>query len=191
MRRYFAVLALAVLVPLGLSSVYHSPPLANLFGDFNHVSRLNDLFWWLIEETVLPNWHQRYFRYDVVILVVRGPVAIVFARNWRRGLLWSLAMAIILAPVLHAWYVTWILPVRDVAARVRLAFSFGHDFRLLSFFQRTPVRPSLARWAVDARNDFASRSLHCRHARDAEDAGQRELNPFCRAQSKSKSPRHS
>jgi hypothetical protein len=43
--------------------------------------------------------------------VVAVLVAIVFARNWRRGLLWSLAIAIILAPVLHAWYVTWILPV--------------------------------------------------------------------------------
>lgn len=111
LRRYFAVLALALLIPLGLSSVYHSSLLANLFGDFNHVSRLNDLFWWLIEETILPNWHQRYFRYDVVILVVAASVAIVFFRNWRRGLLWSMAVTIILAPVLHPWYVTWILPV--------------------------------------------------------------------------------
>lgn len=111
LRRYFAVLVLTVLIPLGLNAAYHSPPFANLFGDFNHLSRLNDLFWWLIEETVLPNWHQRYFRYDVVILVVAVLVAIVFARNWQRGLLWSMAVTIILAPVLHAWYVTWILPV--------------------------------------------------------------------------------
>jgi alpha-1,6-mannosyltransferase len=111
LRRYFPALALAPLIPLGLSSAYHVPLFANLFGDFNHVSRLNDLFWWVIEETVLPNWHQRYFRYDVVILVVAVIVAIVSARNWRRGLLWTLAVTIILAPVLHAWYVTWILPV--------------------------------------------------------------------------------
>jgi alpha-1,6-mannosyltransferase len=111
LRRYFLVLAAAIAIPVAAMWVFQFPPVANLFGDFNHGSRLNDLFWWLIEETVLPNWHQRYFRYDVVIIVVAVVVAIVFVRNWRRGLLWSLAVAIILSPVLHAWYVTWILPV--------------------------------------------------------------------------------
>jgi alpha-1,6-mannosyltransferase len=111
LRRYFIILIAAITVPLAAMSVFHFPSIGNLFGDFNHVSRLNDLFWWLIEETVLPNWHQRYFRYDVVILVVVAVIGVIFARNWRRGLLWSLAVAIILAPVLHAWYVTWILPV--------------------------------------------------------------------------------
>jgi alpha-1,6-mannosyltransferase len=111
LRRYFIMLAAAIAMPLVAMSVFRFPTGANLFGDFNHVSRLNDLFWWLIEETVLPNWHQRYFRYDVVILAAAAIVSIAFARNWRRGLLRSLAVAIILAPVLHAWYVTWILPV--------------------------------------------------------------------------------
>jgi len=46
-----------------------------------------------------------------VILIMAAAVALIYARNWRRGLLWSLAVVIILAPVLHAWYVTWILPV--------------------------------------------------------------------------------
>jgi alpha-1,6-mannosyltransferase len=111
LRRYFFMLAAAIAVPLAAMSVFQFPTAGNLFGDFNHVSRLNDLFWWLIEETILPNWHQRYFRYDVVILVVAAVVTIAFLRNWSRGLLWSMAVAIILAPVLHAWYVTWILPV--------------------------------------------------------------------------------
>lgn len=83
----------------------------NFFGDFPQVSRLNDLFWWLIEDTVWPNWHQQHYRYDVVIVCVCLAIACFFVHNWRRGFLWSLGAAIILAPILHAWYVTWILPV--------------------------------------------------------------------------------
>ncbi|MGI9115338.1 MAG: hypothetical protein DLM52_02545 [Chthoniobacterales bacterium] len=111
LRRYFPALLLALAVPVAANSLFDFPRFTNLFGDFNHISRLNDLFWWLTEETVLPNWHQQHYRYDVVILIVAALTSIVFFRNWRRSLLWSLAVAIILAPVLHAWYVTWILPV--------------------------------------------------------------------------------
>ena len=41
------------LCPFALPScfTFHFAP--NLFGDFGHVSRLNDLFWWLIEDTIL------------------------------------------------------------------------------------------------------------------------------------------
>jgi hypothetical protein len=85
--------------------------LGNLFGDFTHVTRLNDLFWWVIEDTILPNWHQQYYRYNVIILVAAALVGLAFARNWRRGLLWSVGISLILAPVLHAWYLVWILPI--------------------------------------------------------------------------------
>ncbi len=109
LRRYFV--ALVATVPFAALSLSYSPPFGNLYGDFNHISRLNDLFWWLIEDTVLPNWHQQYYRYDVVILAVSALIGLAFVRNWQRGLLWSLAVTIILAPVLHAWYATWLLPI--------------------------------------------------------------------------------
>ncbi len=111
LRRYFVALIAAIAIPFAAQLVSHIRPMANLFGDFNHVSRLNDLFWWLIEETVLPNWHQQYYRYDLVILIVAVVIGVAFVRNWQRGFLWSLAVVIILAPVLHAWYAAWILPV--------------------------------------------------------------------------------
>jgi len=47
----------------------------------------------------------------VIILIVSVAIALAFARNWRRGLVWSLGAALILAPVLHAWYLVWILPI--------------------------------------------------------------------------------
>src|SRR5205823_13298952 len=70
LRRYFIALAAAIALPVLLDCAFRFPLAQNLFGDFGHVSRLNDLFWWLIEDTILPNWHQQYYRYDVVLLIV-------------------------------------------------------------------------------------------------------------------------
>lgn len=111
LRGYSLALAATIGLPLAFAGLFKVSVWGNLFGDFAHVSRLNDLFWWLIEETILPNWHQQHYRYDVIILVVSAAVALVFIRNWRRGMLWSMGAALILAPVLHAWYLLWILPI--------------------------------------------------------------------------------
>lgn len=111
LRRYSIALTAAIAVPVAFAFAFHFSFPPDLFGDFGHVSRLNDLFWWLIEDTILPNWHQQHYRYDVIILIVSATIALAFARNWRRGLLWSLGAALILAPVLHPWYLVWILPI--------------------------------------------------------------------------------
>src|SRR5947209_7249481 len=73
-------------------------------------TRLNDLFWWTIEETVWPNPHQKYFRYDMVIIVAVILISLFFYRNWRRGMLWVMGAILVLSPILHPWYCTWILP---------------------------------------------------------------------------------
>jgi hypothetical protein len=111
LRRYSIALTAAIALPVLLNCVFQFPFTQNLFGDFGHVSRLNDLFWWLIEDTILPNWHQQYYRYDVILLIVSALIGLLFMRDWRRGMLWSLGASLILAPVLNAWYVAWILPV--------------------------------------------------------------------------------
>jgi len=106
-------LALAIAIPAAAGAAVGVRSISdwNFFGDFPQISRLNDLFWWIIEDTTWPNWHQQHYRYDVVIAVVCGIASLFFMRNWRRGFLWSLGLAIFLAPVLHAWYLTWILPI--------------------------------------------------------------------------------
>ena len=111
LRRYSLGLTAAIALPVAFASAFRFSFRLDFFGDFGQVSRLNDLFWWLIEETILPNWHQQHYRYDVIILLVSGTIGLAFARNWRRGMLWSLGAALILAPVLHAWYLVWILPI--------------------------------------------------------------------------------
>ncbi|MEP6698271.1 MAG: hypothetical protein ABJB09_00930 [Verrucomicrobiota bacterium] len=106
-------LLLSVGIPAALSLLYGYPqvPILESLGRFAHVTRLNDLFWWLIEETVWPNPHQKNYHYNVILIACVLAVSLLFGRNWRRGLLWALGTALILSPVLHPWYCTWILPL--------------------------------------------------------------------------------
>ncbi len=103
---------LALAIPAFLSLLYGWPqvPIWDALRSFAHVTRLNDLFWWIIEETVWPNPRQKNYHYNVVILIAVCAVSLLFFRNWKRGMLWVLATALILSPVLHPWYLTWILP---------------------------------------------------------------------------------
>ncbi|MDQ6622045.1 MAG: glycosyltransferase 87 family protein [Verrucomicrobiota bacterium] len=100
-------------IPAFLSLLYGYPQVDiwDSLGNFAYVTRLNDLFWWIIEETIWPNIRQKNYQYNVVIVIAVILVSLVFFRNWRRGMLWVLGIALILSPVLHPWYCTWILPL--------------------------------------------------------------------------------
>jgi hypothetical protein len=106
-------LAVSVVIPLLLSFLYGYPkiPIWDSLRAFAHVTRLNDLFWWIIEETVWPNPHQKNYHYNVILFIAVALVSLLFFRNWKRGMLWVLGTALILTPVFHPWYCTWILPL--------------------------------------------------------------------------------
>ena len=106
-------LAVSAAIPLLLSFLYDYPKIAiwDSLRAFAHVTRLNDLFWWIIEETVWPNPHQKNYHYNVILFIAVALVSLLFFRNWKRGMLWALGTALILTPVLHPWYCTWILPL--------------------------------------------------------------------------------
>ena len=106
-------LAVSAAIPLGLSLLYGYPtiPIWDSLRRFAHVTRLNDLFWWLIEETVWPNPHQKNYHYNVILLIAVAVVSLLAWWNWKRAMLWVLGIALILSPVLHPWYCTWILPL--------------------------------------------------------------------------------
>ncbi|HEY5035813.1 MAG TPA: hypothetical protein VII74_01630 [Chthoniobacterales bacterium] len=110
-RRAWSLL-LSLTIPVLLSLPFGVPrvPIWKSLGRFIYVARLNDMFWWIIEDTFWPNVHQKNYHYNVVILIAVLLVSLFFVRQWRRGLLWVLGMALILSPVLHPWYCTWILP---------------------------------------------------------------------------------
>lgn len=105
-------LLLSAVVPGALSTVYGWPsmPIWDSLRRFAYVTRLNDLFWWLVEETIWPNPRQKNYHYNVVIVVVVVLLSLLFWRDWKRGMLWVLGAALVLTPVLHPWYCTWIVP---------------------------------------------------------------------------------
>jgi alpha-1,6-mannosyltransferase len=106
-------LAVSAAIPLCLSLLYGYPnvPIWDSLRRFAHVTRLNDLFWWLIEETVWPNPHQKNYHYNVILLITVAVVSLLAWWNWKRAMLWVLGISLILSPVLHPWYCTWILPL--------------------------------------------------------------------------------
>ena len=107
------VLALTGVIPVLLSVPFGFPrvPIWNSLGQISYLSRLNDLFWWLIEDTVWPNPHQRTFHYLPVMIACVVLVSFLFIRDWKRGTLWSLGTLLVLSPILHPWYCAWILPL--------------------------------------------------------------------------------
>jgi hypothetical protein len=106
-------LVLSAAIPAFLSLFYGYPtvPIWDSLRRFAHVTRLNDLFWWLIEETVWPNPRQKNYHYNVIIIICVVVLSLLFFRNWKRGVLWALGTALVLSPVFHPWYCTWILPL--------------------------------------------------------------------------------
>ena len=106
-------LAVSAAIPLGLSLLYGYPtvPIWDSLRRFAHVTRLNDLFWWLIEETIWPNPHQKNYHYNVILIIAVAVVSLLAWWNWKRAMLWVLGTVLILSPVLHPWYCTWILPL--------------------------------------------------------------------------------
>jgi hypothetical protein len=106
-------LVVSAAIPLLLSFLYGYPkiPIWDSLRSFAHITRLNDLFWWVIEETVWPNPHQKNYHYNVILFIAVALISLLFYRNWKRGMLWAMGTALILTPVLHPWYCTWILPL--------------------------------------------------------------------------------
>jgi hypothetical protein len=113
LRRRALALVVSLAIPTVLAMLYGFPQIHvwNSLSDFAYSTRLNDLFWWTIEETVWPNPRQKNYHYNVVIVVAVICVSLVFVRNWRRGLLWVMGTVLVLSPVLHPWYCTWIIPL--------------------------------------------------------------------------------
>jgi len=113
LRSRAIVLALTALIPVLFSLAFGFPKIRiwESLGPYMQLSRLNDLFWWLIEETFWPNLHQRSFHYYPVLIVCVIAVSVLFVRNWKRGMLWALGLVLLLSPILHPWYCVWILPL--------------------------------------------------------------------------------
>jgi alpha-1,6-mannosyltransferase len=143
-------LAVSAAIPLLLSLLYGYPtiPIWDSLRRFAHVTRLNDLFWWLIEETIWPNPHQKNYHYNVILLIAVAVVSLLAWWNWKRAMLWVLSATLILSPVLHPWYCTWILPL----ATWRRAFAWHVlSITLFAYFLFWNERIFLLPWHSEPR----------------------------------------
>jgi hypothetical protein len=113
LRSRAPVLAISAAIPAALSVGFGWPrvPIWESLRHFAYVTRLNDLFWWVIEETIWPNPRQKNYHYNVTLVIVVVALSLLFWRDWKRGMLWVIGAALIFTPVLHPWYCTWILPL--------------------------------------------------------------------------------
>ena len=76
------------------------------FRDFADVTRFNELLVWIFPNPWLRNWPV-----NALLCVVIAAIVFRFRRDWPRSALWVMGAALILSPVLHPWYATWILPL--------------------------------------------------------------------------------
>ena len=130
-RRAWWTLPVVLAVPVGLAAWYGFPavPVFGALGRFGRDFRVNDAVWWIVDASVPVGggWVQ------AVGAGVCGGLAVWWRRDWRRGVGWVMGAALLLSPVVHAWYVVWVLPLAawrgGTAARVCFVWSvsvFGY-----------------------------------------------------------------
>ncbi len=129
------VLLPVVFAPLGIFAlVYGFPgvPVFSTLREFGTGFRVNDPFWWMVDAAVRSNSPGDNVPYGIFGAMTCVALACWFRRDWRRGLLWVWGAALLLSPVVHAWYLVWILPLaawRGPGARAWFVFSgsiFGY-----------------------------------------------------------------
>ena len=74
--------------------------------DFADVTRFNELVVW-----IFPNPWQRNWPVTTLLIVAVAVISVRLRRDWARSALWVTGAMLILSPVLHPWYATWILPL--------------------------------------------------------------------------------
>ena len=72
-------------------------PIWQSLGRFVYVTRLNDIFWWIIEDTIWPNRHQKNYHYNVIIIIAVVLISLFFIPVYVLG-----AFRVAIAP--QGWY---------------------------------------------------------------------------------------
>ncbi len=129
-RRAFVMLPV-VIAPLGIFALIYGFPNVPVFStlrEFGTSFRVNDPFWWVFQATGWSHLSRNNVLCGIFGAVTCVALACWFRRDWRRGLLWVWGAALLLSPVVHAWYLVWILPLaawRGSGARAWFVFSIS------------------------------------------------------------------
>ena len=100
--------------PLAVSAIAYGFPHTPVFAAlqrFGHGFRVNDPLWWAADMVTGSRLPASNGLPEACTLFACPLLAFLFRRNWRRGLLWVWGALLLLSPVVHAWYVVWVLPV--------------------------------------------------------------------------------
>ena len=117
--------------PLAVSAVAYGFPRTPVFAmlqRFGRDFRVNDPVWTILDAATgshLPNDNGFV---GICTLFACLLLAFLFRRDWRRGLLWVWGAFLLLSPVVHAWYVVWVLPIavwRRASARPWVVLSIS------------------------------------------------------------------
>ena len=120
-----------IFAPLGISALIYGFPSIPVFStllEFGASFRVNDPFWWMVEAMGGARASENNVLYGIFGAMTCAALAYWFRRDWRRGLLWVWGAALLLSPVVHAWYVIWVLPLaawRGPGARAWFVFSIS------------------------------------------------------------------
>ena len=148
LRRRAATLLLSIAIPAALSIPYGGPSvvLKPLLA-FAEVTRFNDLVWGWIEAATIPNPFGRNWPFTLALSLAVISIAWKLRDDWRRSALWVLGAALLLSPVLHPWYVIWILPLAVWRGQIAWTILSLSALTALLLWETTPLwtawRPNL------------------------------------------------
>jgi alpha-1,6-mannosyltransferase len=126
LRGRSVVLVATLLIPWLFSLAYGGLMItARNIVEYSQVARFNELVWWLPERLgiidFLETWvielggwiqiSQHNQIYNVCAAIAAVAAALYFRNDWRKGFLAALGAVLLLSPLCHPWYPTWILPV--------------------------------------------------------------------------------
>ena len=136
-------LAIGITPLLATSYGFPAVPVFEGLRHFAWNSRLNDALWWLLDP------HRRA---DNLCRLASAAVCLGLAlwlrRDPRRACLWVLGAAIIFAPILHAWYLLWVLPLAVWAGEPAKPW-FVFSISLFGYFLFWTVNPDPNQWWVE------------------------------------------
>jgi hypothetical protein len=67
--------------------------------------------WGFVESVTIANPFGRNWPFTLALVIAVAVISWKLRGDWPRAALWIMGAVLLLSPVLHPWYATWILPI--------------------------------------------------------------------------------